>query len=119
MERKEREPHFVRLDGINDKLADMGIEFGITLMENSDNLRSYRIRAWWRDDEQADYPMDYTDDSNLFDLSEMADAIDWIHTSLSRHLSDRLESIVEKGKKAERFLASINNDESVINGLRL
>ena len=119
MERKERKPHFVRLNGINDKLSSMGIEFGITLMEDQDNLRSYSIRAWWTDNEQADYPSDYTQDDNLFELSQMADAIDWIHISLSKHLSNRLERIVEEGKKAERFLMSINDDESVINGLRL
>ena len=119
MDRKERNPHFVRLDGINDKLADMGIEFGITLMEDQDNLRSYRIRAWWRDNEQADYPSDYTDDSQGFELSQMADAIDWLHRTLSRHLSERLERIAEEGREAQKFLASIDSDQFVINGFIL
>jgi hypothetical protein len=121
MESKERRPHFVRLNGMNDKLADMGIEFGITLslgkpflilndtdMEDQDNLRSYHIRAWWRDNEQADYPSDYTDADKLFELSEMADAIDWLHESLSNHLYCRLERIVAEGKRAQELLNSIN-----------
>ena len=119
MERNERRPHFVRLGGINDKLADMGIEFGITLMEDEDNLRSYRIRAWWIDNEQADYPSDYTGDNHLFEMSEMADAIDWLHRTLSRHLSERLERIAEEGREAQKFLASIHSDQFVINGLIL
>jgi hypothetical protein len=116
MERKERSQHFVRLSGINDKLASMGIEFGITLMEDQDNLPSYSIRAWWSDDSN---PSDWTDDSNLFELSQMADAIDWIHSSLSQHLCNRLERIVAEGKEAQKFLYSITDDEFVINGLRL
>jgi hypothetical protein len=119
MEAKERRPHFVRLNGMNDKLADMGIEFGITLMEDQDNLRSYRIRAWWRDNEQADYPSDYTDDDKLFELSEMADAIDWLHESLSNHLYYRLERIVAEGKRAQELLNSINGDQFVMNGFML
>ena len=120
MDRKERRPHFVRLCGINDRLADMGIEFGITLMEDEDNLRSYSIRAWWIDNEQADYPNNYTrDDSHLFEMSEMANAIDWLHRTLSRHLSERLERIAEEGREAQKFLASIHSDQFVINGLIL
>jgi len=97
----------------------MGIEFGITLMEDQDNLRSYSIRAWWRDNEQADYPSDYTANDNLFELSQMADAIDWIHSSLSNHLSNRLERIIEEGREAQKFLASIDSDQFVINGFVL
>jgi hypothetical protein len=116
MERKERSQHFVRLNGINDKLASMGIEFGITLMESEDVPRSYSIWAWWKDDSN---PSDSTDNSNLFELSQMADAIDWIHSSLSQHLSNRLERIVAEGKEAQKFLYSITDNEFVINGLRL
>lgn len=119
MERKERSQHFVRLSGINDKLASMGIEFGITLMEDQDNLQPYSIRAWWLDNEQADHPSDYTQEDNLFELSQMADAIDWIHSSLSQHLCNRLERIVAEGKEAQKFLYSITDDEFVINNLRL
>lgn len=117
MERKERKPHFVRLNGENHKLADMGIEFGITIMEDQDNLRSYSVRAWWRDNKQAECPFDYTQESQLFGLSQMADAIDWIHRSLSEHIRNRLERIVEEGREAQKFLASIDGDQFVINGL--
>lgn len=117
MDRKERKPHFVRLSGINHKLADMGIMFGITLMEDEDNLKSYRIRAWWKD--FSEDSNDYRDDSHLFEMSEMANAIDWMHSSISEHISDRLKRIVAKGKEAQNFLASIDGDQFVINGLEL
>jgi hypothetical protein len=119
METRERSRHFIRLDGINSELASMGIEFGITLMEDDANLRSYSVRAWWRDDEQKDYSSLYAGDDQIFELSKMADAIDWLYEAVSKHLVDKLEHISSEGKRAERLLKEITCNEYFVNAFRL
>lgn len=119
METKERRAHFIRLEGINYKMGSLGITFGITLMEDQDNFGSYSIRAWWQDESSEDYPSQYTKKDQVFeDVSLMSQAITWLYSTLTDHITARLEDEADKGKRAEKFLAEINSP-SALNGFVL
>lgn len=107
---EERIPHCIRLTANQQKLEQFGITFGITIMEDHCNRGSFRIVAWYQDNEDPYHPM-Y--ESKEFSGPSISEPVSWLDEEIFKLTIHKLESKIEEAKQADKWL---NDIEDNVNG---